>query len=118
MINKCPNCGGELSITSYRCNDCQTEIIGQFEMDKFQRLDEEDKEFIELFLIKRGSIKDVGEELSISYPTVRNRIDKIVGKLGRKIDKKESRLDILNLLDKGEITADQARELLKEIKDE
>lgn len=118
MINKCPNCGGEMLITSYRCKSCYTEVSGQFEMDKFQRLDEEDKNFIELFLIKRGSIKDVGEELSISYPTVRNRIDKIVKKLGREIDKKESRIDILNMLDNGEITAEQAKELLKEIKDE
>lgn len=118
MINKCPNCGDDLVITSYRCNSCRTEISGEFEMDKFQRLNQEDKDFIELFLIKRGSIKDVGEELSISYPTVRNRIDKIVKKLGRKIDKKESRIDILNMLDNGDITADQAKELLKEIQDE
>ncbi|MDD7305032.1 MAG: DUF2089 domain-containing protein [Peptoniphilaceae bacterium] len=118
MINKCPNCGGDLVITSYRCNTCGTEISGEFEMDKFQRLDQEDKEFIELFLIKRGSIKDVGEELNISYPTVRNRIDKIVKKLGRKVDIEESRIDILDMLDKGEITAQMATELLKEIKNE
>ncbi|MDU2132662.1 MAG: DUF2089 family protein, partial [Finegoldia magna] len=63
-------------------------------------------------------IKDVGEEIGISYPTVRNRIDKLVAKLGGKVDKKESRLDILNMLDNGEITAEQARELLEELKDE
>ena len=118
MINKCPNCGDEMIITSYRCNNCYTEVSGEFEMDNFSRLDKEDKEFIELFLQKRGSIKDVGEEIGISYPTVRNRIDKLVAKLGGKIDKKESRLDILNMLDNGEITADQARELLEELKDE
>ena len=76
MINKCPNCGDEMIITSYRCNNCYTEVSGEFEIDNFARLDKEDKEFIELFLQKRGSIKDVGEEIGISYPTVRNRIDK------------------------------------------
>ena len=118
MINKCPNCGDEMVITSYRCTNCYTEVSGEFEMDNFARLDKEDKEFIELFLQKRGSIKDVGEEIGISYPTVRNRIDKLVAKLGGKIDKKASRIDILNMLDNGEITADQARELLEELKDE
>lgn len=118
MINKCPNCGDEMIITSYRCNNCYTEVSGEFEIDNFARLDKEDKEFIELFLQKRGSIKDVGEEIGISYPTVRNRIDKLVAKLGGKVDKKESRLDILNMLDNGEITAEQARELLEELKDE
>lgn len=118
MINKCPNCGDEMIITSYRCNNCYTEVSGEFEMDNFSRLDKEDKEFIELFLQKRGSIKDVGEEIGISYPTVRNRIDKLVAKLGGKVDKKASRIDILNMLDNGEITADQARELLEELKDE
>ena len=127
MINKCPNCGDDLVITSYKCNSCLTEVRGEFEMGKFQTLDIEDLEFIELFLQKRGSIKDVGESLGISYPTVRNRIDnicfhwvkfKIVKKLGGKIDKKESRIDILNMLDNGEISPSQASELLKELKDE
>lgn len=118
MINKCPNCGDEMVITSYRCNSCYTEVSGEFEIDKFQRLDNEDKEFIELFLQKRGSIKDVGEEIGISYPTVRNRIDRIVGKLGGTVDKKAGRIDILNMLDNGEITAEKAKTLLVELKDE
>lgn len=115
MINKCPNCGDQMVITSYRCNNCYTEVHGEFEVDSFSRLDKEDKEFIELFLQKRGSIKDVGEEIGISYPTVRNRIDKIVSKLGGTIDKKSHRLDILNMLDNGEITTEKAKELLEEI---
>ena len=115
MINKCPNCGDQMVITSYRCNNCYTEVHGEFEIDSFSRLDKEDKEFIELFLQKRGSIKDVGEEIDISYPTVRNRIDKIVAKLGGKVDKKSHRLDILNMLDNGEITSEKAKELLEEI---
>lgn len=115
MINKCPNCGDQMVITSYRCNNCYTEVHGEFEIDSFSRLDKEDKEFIELFLQKRGSIKDVGEEIGISYPTVRNRIDKIVAKLGGKVDKKSHRLDILNMLDNGEISTEKAKELLEEI---
>lgn len=115
MINKCPNCGDQMVITSYRCNSCYTEVSGEFEIDNFSKLDKEDKEFIELFLQKRGSIKDVGEEIGISYPTVRNRIDKIVAKLGGKIDKKSHRLDILNMLDNGEISPEKAKELLEEI---
>lgn len=118
MINKCPNCGDEMVITSYRCNSCYTEVTGEFEIDKFQRLDKEVKEFIELFLQKRGSIKDVGEEIGISYPTVRNRIDRIVSKLGGTVDKKAGRIDILNMLDNGEITAEKAKSLLEELKDE
>ena len=115
MINKCPNCGDQMVITSYRCNSCFTEVHGEFEVDSFSRLDNEDKEFIELFLQKRGSIKDVGEEIGISYPTVRNRIDKIVAKLGGKVDKKSHRIDILNMLDNGEITTEKAKQLLEEI---
>ena len=115
MINKCPNCGDQMVITSYRCNSCFTEVHGEFQVDSFSRLDEEDKEFIELFLQKRGSIKDVGEEIGISYPTVRNRIDKIVAKLGGTVDKKSHRIDILNMLDNGEITTEKAKQLLEEI---
>ena len=118
MINKCPNCGDQMVITSYRCNSCYTEVSGEFEIDNFSRLDKEDKDFIELFLQKRGSIKDVGEEIGISYPTVRNRIDKIVAKLGGKVDNKTRRIDILNMLDNVEISPEEARDLLKEIKND
>lgn len=57
MINKCPNCGDDLIITSYKCNSCLTEVSGEFEMDKFQRLDIEDLEFIELFFTKTWKYK-------------------------------------------------------------
>ncbi|MDO4663232.1 MAG: DUF2089 domain-containing protein [Tissierellia bacterium] len=115
MIDKCPNCDGELVITSYQCKKCGTEIRGYFERDKFSRLTSEEKDFIELFLRKRGSIKDVGEELGISYPTVRNKLDKVIKSLGGKVDNEQSRLDILNMLNNGEITAEEAKELLKEV---
>lgn len=116
MIDKCPNCGGELIVTSYKCKKCATELKGNFEQDVFQNLSADEKEFVILFLKKRGSIKEVGSVIGMSYPTVRNRIDKIVKKLGQKPENtNESRVEILNMLDNGEITATQAEELLKEI---
>lgn len=73
------------------------------------------KTSLNFFLRKRGSIKDVGEELGISYPTVRNKLDKVIKSLGGKVDNEQSRLDILNMLNNGEITAEEAKELLKEV---
>ncbi|MDO4595226.1 MAG: DUF2089 domain-containing protein [Tissierellia bacterium] len=118
MIEKCPNCNGELVVTSYKCRSCGTEVSGYFEQDKFAKLTSEEKDFIELFLRKRGSIKEVGEAMGISYPTVRNKIDRVVKSLGGKVDKEESRIDILNMLKNGDIDANQAKELLKEIQNE
>ncbi len=44
--------------------------------------------------------------------------DRIVSKLGGTVDKKAGRIDILNMLDNGEITAEKAKSLLEELKDE
>lgn len=118
MIEKCPNCNSKLHITSYRCHTCNTEIIGDFKPDKFQLLTQEEKDLIELFLIKRGSIKSLAEKLQISYPTARNKLDHLVEKLGGVVEEDNTRQDILKMLNDGEISVEDAKELLKECKDE
>lgn len=67
----------------------------------------------------RGNIKDIEKELGISYPTVRNRLDAIIEALGYRIEKTEStdnkgkRQEIINALDRGEITPEEAANQLR-----
>lgn len=117
QLTDCPVCDNQLTITSYQCRRCGTKIEGQFEQDKFSRLSQEEKDFIELFVRKRGSIKEIEKELGISYPTVRNKLDEVIAALGHKVEKTNTRIEILNMLDAGEITSDEAQRLLKQIDD-
>jgi hypothetical protein len=120
--NCCPVCSRELMISSLSCNHCQTRIEGSFSSCKFCRLPVEQQEFIEVFLKCRGSIKDVEKELGISYPTVRNRLDGVIQALGYRVQKQDdgedkiSKQEILEALEKGEISTQEAARLLRKAK--
>lgn len=44
-------------------------------------LDEEDMQFLRRFLMSSGSLKALAEEYRVSYPTVRARLDRLIGKV-------------------------------------
>ena len=115
----CPVCGNGFKITQLSCKECGSELSGEYEHCKFCSLPEQDLNFIEVFIKNRGSIKDVEKELGISYPTVRSKLDNIIIALGFNVDpkpekkSKEERVQILDRLEKGEISIQEATELLK-----
>ncbi|AKA68874.1 DUF2089 domain-containing protein [Clostridium scatologenes] len=116
IISKCPVCSSKLLISKLKCSKCNTVIENDFEMSKFEYLSEEQLKFIEVFLKNRGNIKDVEKELGISYPTVRSKLDEVIISLGYKVAKEPSvdKKKIVDMLDKGEITPDQAIKMLNE----
>lgn len=112
---RCRNCGGELSIERMTCGECGLTIEGRIALPRLARLSPEDREFIELFVLSAGSLKEVGKTLKLSYPTVRARLDRVIADL-RELDEKQrnTRMEIIRKLEQGEITAEQAaRELAK-----
>ena len=116
----CPVCGGQYEITKLTCNKCQSELSGNFSGCDFCNLNHEDARFVLTFLKCRGNIKDVEKALGISYPTVRGRLDTVIGRLGLKSsvspdEIKQERKQIFDKLDKGEINADEAAELLRSL---
>ena len=82
VIATCPVCTHELSVTRLRCGDCGTTIEGEFSVGRFGRLTREQLVLLESFLRSRGNLRDMERELSISYPTVRARVEALVRALG------------------------------------
>lgn len=115
VISKCPICNSKLKIMKLRCNKCGTVIENEFEFSKFECLEEEHLNFMEVFLKCRGNIKDVEKELGISYPTVRAKLDDVVSALGYTDVKKATvnSKEIIDKLEKGEISAEQAVDMMK-----
>jgi hypothetical protein len=117
VISKCPVCSGKLRVTKLKCTKCNTVIENDFEFSKFEYLGEEHLNFMEVFLKCRGNIKDVEKELGISYPTVRAKLDEVVSALGYNTEVKKpsvSHKEIIDMLEKGEISAEQAVNMMKE----
>lgn len=122
IIGKCPVCGEEMKVTRLHCYRCDTTIEGRFDTCKFCLLDKEQKQFVEIFLKSRGNIKEVERELGISYPTVRSRLDAVLESLGYRVERRRAdneekmarRRSILESLEKGELTPEEAAKMLRE----
>lgn len=107
----CPSCGGELKVTQLECSHCGVRLSGRFEGCGFCRLTDKELSFAVTFIKCKGNIKDVEKELGVSYPTVRARLEALIRKLG--FDGGKSSAEILELLDRGEISAEEAVKLIK-----
>lgn len=116
LISECPVCGKQLKITKLQCTHCHTTIENEFELSKFASISKEQLNFIEIFLKCRGNIKEVEKELGVSYPTVRGKLDDIITSLGYSTTKKVEvdRKKVILMLEKGELTADEAISILNE----
>ena len=120
VIGKCPVCGERMKVTELECPSCRTKLSGDFELGKFSKLNGEQLEFVEMFLRLRGNIKEVEEEMGISYPTVRKKLDEVIESLGYTPEESpddetvEKRNEILGSLEDGEIEFEEAKRKLKE----
>ena len=82
VISTCPVCSSELAVTRLHCRACGTTLEGEFSVGRFGRLTREQLLLLESFLRSRGNLRDMERELSISYPTVRSRVEALVRALG------------------------------------
>ncbi len=119
IVGTCPVCSDEMRVVRLRCRGCETAIDGSFELARFLRLTPEQLYFVETFIRNRGKIKDVEEELGISYPTVVARLDEVLAALGYEAERneeevQEARRQILDELSEGRIDAGEAAKRLRE----
>lgn len=136
MLTRCPVCDGSLKVSELTCERCDTHIQSMFDSCRFCSLAPEHLSFIELFLRCEGNLSKVEKELGVSYPTVRNRLSGALTALGLAggtsvetpvpaeeapsptMTPEESaarRRDALNALARGELNADDAARILREL---
>jgi hypothetical protein len=119
-MSKCPVCGNELTVIRLHCDSCDTSIEGRFANSVLPGLNEEQLDFVETFIRCEGKITRMEDELNLSYPTIRNRLHEVIRAMGYEPGKDEEepeisdekRRSILEELDAGKISADEAMRLL------
>ena len=87
------------------------EIEGNFEIPPLARLSEADQLFVAAFVKTHGSIKQMEQIFGISYPTVKNRLNAVGSRMDFidvEVSFKAPVADVLDRLEKGEITAEEA----------
>ena len=93
-------------------------IDGNFALPPLARLDADDQAFVAAFVHCHGSIKQMERWFGVSYPTIKGRLARIADRLDFAEVLEERALeanvpagepgDVLDRLEKGEITAEEA----------
>ncbi|MEL7563141.1 DUF2089 domain-containing protein [Dehalogenimonas sp. 4OHTPN] len=106
--------GAALVVERVRLTESGIAIEGEFAPPVLATLSAEDQVFIMAFIGAHGSIKDMERLFGISYPTVKNRLDKLASRLkmvefeAMPRPAADSSKDVLEMLERGEISADEA----------
>ena len=101
--------GSAVEIERVRLKHNGVAIEGHFELPPLAQLTLEDQIFVTAFIRCGGSIKEMEELFGISYPTVKNRLTGIAGKLEFvEINPPDSSNEVLNQLDRGDISVEDA----------
>jgi hypothetical protein len=108
--------GAPIQVERVRVIDQDVAIEGQFELPALAQLSAEDQTFVAAFVRCHGSIKQMEKFFGVSYPTIKNRLNRIGGQLPFvEIDQHEAppASDLLDRLERGELTVEQVLERLK-----
>ncbi|MBX7214903.1 MAG: DUF2089 domain-containing protein [Thermoflexales bacterium] len=122
---KCPICSGDVTVTELHCPSCDTTLRGHFSpsVSPFPGLSAEQIDFVRAFIKCEGKMNRLEGELNLSYPTLRARLQEVIRAMGfepardeerppQKLSDEERRR-VLDDLDKGNITSEQAMALLR-----
>lgn len=97
-------------------------VLAPYAPCRFCKLSPESLNLLEIFIKNRGNVKEMERELGLSYPTVRNKLDAVIKELGFEVnaeaeeDFKGQRRQILEQLERGELKATEAANLLAKLK--
>src|SRR5215469_3165114 len=109
--------GTPLVVERVRMPEKQISIEGAFTLPELARLTLEDQVFIIAFLRSHGSIKEMEQVFGVSYPTIKARLNRIAGQLEFvDTNPSPSRAEVLERLNKGELSADEAIRALEALK--
>lgn len=122
LPSQCPICGGEVVVTRINCRNCNTSIEGRFSSRSFSQLTPKQMDFVETFVRLEGKINRMEKELNLSYPTIRKLLHDVIRGLGYEPGgeeelaelSEEERQTILNDLDSGKISLEDALGKLKD----
>lgn len=120
FVSKCPVCENPLMVTRLHCPQCDTQIEGTFNppVNPLSQLTPEQAAFLLNFVRFEGRFTRLEQELHLSYPTLRNRLNEIIRALGYEPGREEvmptrpvseERRRILEMLENGEISFEEAQ---------
>jgi len=104
-----------VTVERVRLSGSDVAIEGRFELPPLARLPAEDQIFVAAFVRSHGSIKQMEKFFGVSYPTIKNRLNRIGALLpfvevepeSPSEPERPSTSDLLTRLERGEATVDE-----------
>ena len=122
----CPSCHEALKPQVLVCEGCDIKLEGHFHLNEFATLSPDDLHFLRIFVHCEGRIREMESPLGLSYPTIRSKLTALKNKLAANIEatrEKETATpkvtptqEILERLEKGEISFDEAMKQMKQLR--
>jgi hypothetical protein len=107
--------GREIVVERVRVVESGITIEGNFALPPLANLSAEDQVFVMAFVRSHGSLKDMESLFGISYPTVKNRINRIAQQFQfvEIVTGPTEGEDVVNELERGDITVEEALRRLR-----
>jgi hypothetical protein len=110
VSNECPYCGLAMAVTQMACGACHVTVTADFPMSRIAGLP------IEMFVLAGGNLKEIAEQVGVSYPTIRSRLDKVIEALRTEIGKTQRvRGSVLDAVEPSKTNAEEAARIIKRI---
>ena len=81
MPVSCPSCQSALQVRQLACQQCATQIQGDYPLPGWLRLGHHEQRFLVDFVLASGSLKALAKQYGVSYPTVRSRLNDVIDQL-------------------------------------
>lgn len=118
LPTQCPHCQATLEVVRLRCTACATQIDGAFALHQVLRLEADEQRLLVDFVLASGSLKKLAEQYGLSYPTIRNRLDDLIAKLGRADHEgDDDRMAILDAIARGTMSVAEGAKRLRGMKE-
>jgi hypothetical protein len=117
IVTQCPSCNSsKLYVERIQCDQCHTTFEGKFDIHPLLKLQEDELNFILDFVQCSGSLKEMATKQGVSYPTLRNQLNHLIDNVIAMSQKeKQSKEDVLQMLEAGKISAKDAAKLLQKL---
>lgn len=110
----CPYCQGPLVPVEYACDACSVSLKGRLGgASPLQVLSPEEQGFLVEFLLSGASIKETETRIGMSYPAVRARLDRVIGRLRRTVLREKGTAEVLDAIEEGKLTVEEAIKRIK-----
>jgi len=83
-------------------------LEGRFTLGRLLQLSQDQLDFVETFIRCEGKLNRVQDELGISYPTVRGRLEDVIQSLGYEVERSEQEAVAISEDERRAILADLA----------